>query len=1037
MTSWTANIKSLERRRKTCWLFIACMAIIVLLAGPSISGGRSNSAGSRGDSNEKEDSSRVRKVEGKTQISSGDADAVRPKGHESGKPLDKRRSGEDFERRVPSAKTEVFKSKGKETDQGAAEAGGARENARSRVKNLAQPVFDSEKSEKRRALKDPRGTLRLQRAELEAAKTKGNLQRGQDLIFGRKERLAGTQTKVQLQAQKDAHAKLGQTHYFIGEYKKAAQQYSKALELVRLHGTPREKGRVLHHLTAVWTTLAEYRTAEQYGRESLQAFEQAGDAEGVATVYNDLGLLEENRGRFKKALENYQKALDANKEQNQLRVVTFNRLASLCVRWGEYKKAVQYYEDALASAGSTKDPSAEGDTLINIGTVYAELGLHDDALNYALKGLHALSRAGLPTDRAKKIVGDLYLDSGRLDQAEPYIKEAGYESSLGRLYLLRAQYDEARKHYEKFKAASESQGDLDGSFTALTGLGKIAEAQKDYRGAENYYSKAVNVNEQIRSTLLLAERKNFFAATVNGFPRSEPAKGLVRVTLKEKEPERSLYAGELARAREFADSLAEKTDGHNFNVPNDVLEKEEELTNKLASLMNGRDLIPKSADKERFEELGLEIKSLETDRNNFVRMLWTNYPAYASAKYPVPAALERSSLGPDEYVIVFDLLGEGLGVELLKGKRILESSFTPMDVRQLESDVHRFREPFEKVKLDQFDATLGKKLYERLLATPFKQVPQGAPVKIIPDGFLALLPFEALVAQGEAHWQIGQWGSYPEGLTYAVDVHPISYYQSVNAITIVRTLMKKPEQSNRMLVVADPVFTIADSRAQQGDQGIRLAENRNDAGFHLMTAVEEEAGGSFNLNRLPGTGKLADDLRKLYGKDAEVYRGLQSTKQTLMSQIAPTISAYKYVVFATHGFAGNGIPGIMEPVLALTMVPPGTDGLLTASEVAGLKMAADVAALTACQTGTGFRLAGEGVMSMGRAFQLAGARSVIMSLWSVSETSSIMLMESFFSKLKQGKSKLDALSAARAELRRSGFRHPFFWSAFVLVGETK
>ncbi len=88
------------------------------------------------------------------------------------------------------------------------------------------------------------------------------------------------------------------------------------------------------------------------------------------------------------------------------------------------------------------------------------------------------------------------------------------------------------------------------------------------------------------------------------------------------------------------------------------------------------------------------------------------------------------------------------------------------------------------------------------------------------------------------------------------------------------------------------------------------------------------------------------------------------------------IDQYGSVVFATHGVMGNKVPGVMEPFLVLTMVPPGTDGFLKMSDILSLKMNADVVALTACQSGLGKELSGEGVMSMGRAFQYAGAKSV-------------------------------------------------------------
>jgi CHAT domain-containing protein len=156
-----------------------------------------------------------------------------------------------------------------------------------------------------------------------------------------------------------------------------------------------------------------------------------------------------------------------------------------------------------------------------------------------------------------------------------------------------------------------------------------------------------------------------------------------------------------------------------------------------------------------------------------------------------------------------------------------------------------------------------------------------------------------------------------------------------------------------------------------------------------------------------------------------------------LKEVAPRLSSYGKVVFATHGYAGKDLPGIKEPVLVLTLVPPGTDGFLRMSEVMGLSLNADVAALTACQTALGRELYGEGVMGMGRAFQFAGARSVLMSLWSVSEESSTVMVEHFFKRLKEGKGKMEAFQLARDDIRKRGYDHPFFWAPFILVGEAQ
>jgi CHAT domain-containing protein len=101
----------------------------------------------------------------------------------------------------------------------------------------------------------------------------------------------------------------------------------------------------------------------------------------------------------------------------------------------------------------------------------------------------------------------------------------------------------------------------------------------------------------------------------------------------------------------------------------------------------------------------------------------------------------------------------------------------------------------------------------------------------------------------------------------------------------------------------------------------------------------------------------------------------------------------------------------------------------------GLKMSASVVTLVACQTGLGRRVSGEGTMGIGRAFQYAGARSVLMSMWSVAESSSIQLVRAFFKHLASEKGKPEALRLARQEVRNSGYDHPFFWAPFILTGE--
>ncbi len=177
-------------------------------------------------------------------------------------------------------------------------------------------------------------------------------------------------------------------------------------------------------------------------------------------------------------------------------------------------------------------------------------------------------------------------------------------------------------------------------------------------------------------------------------------------------------------------------------------------------------------------------------------------------------------------------------------------------------------------------------------------------------------------------------------------------------------------------------------------------------------------------------------MKKADPSQTDLYEGVAAKKSVLLEK---DLTSYRSVVLATHGYFGKDLPGIQEPVLVLSLVgePKGQDGFLRLSEVMGLKINCDMVALTACQTGLGRHVSGEGTMGMGRAFQYAGAKTVLMSLWGVSETASVNLVESFFKHMKEGKNKLEALKLARDEIRKTGYDHPFYWAPFILVGEVQ
>jgi CHAT domain-containing protein len=159
------------------------------------------------------------------------------------------------------------------------------------------------------------------------------------------------------------------------------------------------------------------------------------------------------------------------------------------------------------------------------------------------------------------------------------------------------------------------------------------------------------------------------------------------------------------------------------------------------------------------------------------------------------------------------------------------------------------------------------------------------------------------------------------------------------------------------------------------------------------------------------------------------------------------LAPYQYIVFATHGILGTEVPYLQQPALVLSQVDTlEEDGFLTMEEILGLRLNADLVTLSACQTGLGINVKGEGIIGLTRAFMYAGTSSLVVSLWSVADQSTAEFMAHFYRNLKSGMSKAKALRETKLWMIRESYHtdeygnvvlhnHPFYWAPFVLIGE--
>jgi CHAT domain-containing protein len=295
---------------------------------------------------------------------------------------------------------------------------------------------------------------------------------------------------------------------------------------------------------------------------------------------------------------------------------------------------------------------------------------------------------------------------------------------------------------------------------------------------------------------------------------------------------------------------------------------------------------------------------------------------------------------------------------------------------------------------------------------------------VVPDGELALLPFDLLSLATDSY----------------VPVHERHEVSLVPALAFLGS--RNRGMGTGFWGLGDPVYSArAPAAILRGSQPKQVDASR----------IREY------FAPLPETRREVEAIARLFPGEHRIVLGKEATETSVQQA---NLAQYKFLHFATHGVVGNDLPNLSEPALILSE-EQGHDGYLTSTEVEQLRLQADLTVLSACKTGDGEIVTGEGVLGMGRAFLTAGSKSVLVSLWSVDSAATEALMVRFYEHLRRGERPAQALRGAKAELRqdsgdtsaqrqlvfkptsgsgaaaevsRADWQHPFYWAAFTLFG---
>ncbi len=827
------------------------------------------------------------------------------------------------------------------------------------------------------------------------------------------------------------------------------------------------------------------KAIEQY-RASLQLWRtppaQRDDRLEEARTLYLLALRQQDMGENQAALESYLQALEISHQEfdTQRECLTLSSLGTLYVTLGDKRKAIDCYHTALKLNQIHRDKAIEASIQINLGIVYKALGENAKAMEFyqlALTGSRALGdqelEASVLTNLARlhDLTGDKPTAINYYMQVLPLWRsladcngEAVTLKNLGALHESTGRKEDALNHYRKALELSQLTGDLVREAHIRGDLARVERDLGNFKASRAEIEQALAFFELQRQQLLNPELRASFSVTNQQYyefyidllvqqanlqtaeQHSEKIAGQVRQDYLAE----AFLASESARTRALADLIAESRVDLRDGISPELLQQERNL---------GQELTIRKAERVALQRKKSSVAELESVEQEIVRLgaafeqtqskIRQQNPRFAALTRPMPihlAEVQQKLLDADSVLLEFSL-GEKRSfvwaisqdefqVVTLPSRAEIETQAQKFyDLLTARSQTLKFETPQQKqLRITQAERELkqaGISLSDALLQPVARMLGQKR-LLIVGDGILNYIPFAAL----------------PEPIAdrrqpLLVNHEIINLPSATVLAELRRDLSLRKTATKDLAIVADPVFSRLDERLNLSQSNspfetATTAVNRPTAAALdsvMRSPTERDAGG---LSRLPYSRReafkiaaLAPEGRRLLALDFQANRSLVTDG---------LLSPYRYVHFATHGLLNNQSPELSGLVLSLVNDAGEPQlGVLRMGDIYKLNLSAELVVLSACRTGLGKEIRGEGVIGLSRGFMHAGVPRIISSLWSVDDAATAELMSRFYRELMSGKpSPATALRSAQLSLwKTKSWQSPYYWAAFTLQGEPK
>lgn len=769
--------------------------------------------------------------------------------------------------------------------------------------------------------------------------------------------------------------------------------------------------------------------------EAIRLWKQDRQPEKAARAAVQIGDSCLRVRRFQDSLFYYKQALEIARAPASVRAIGLCSLADVYARLYLRQLATHYYAKAVTVAEGAKDVMTQAKALTGLATVAYESGQMDQAITHITDACQLTGEQnGNDAAALLHLRGQIHQEEGMLSEAREAFNESlgiyratGNEtgfitvlSSISALDLLSGQNRAARQIAEEAVEKAEEQGRR-----ALTTTDKLNAMELRWRASLSLAraQRALGQLDEAKDSYFRATShltaiwwsSHIFSDNVAVAFREEtqtPYRELVDLLVEQGHFEEAFEQSENSRSRALLGLIeARRVSELPRNVKEDgaVRKLFRSLTllrtKWLSSGVAATDRAKLQADISAVELAIEEAHSRSEMKRARERLVWFR-PAGVKQ-------LQDSMIRQNEVILSF-LLGAKRSLVWLVTPNSVSCEFLPPR-REIEEAVTRYLTLAENPSNLHIERDLSKlneiaaNLFSATLSRLYNRIPPESSLIIVPDGILHYLPFEALRRDGR----------------YVIQDHDVSYLSSASLLRLLRMPRTRTELRDRLelLAVGDPIFEPVQKRSLR-----KTTKNMDDA-----IARDMRAGSGFSLGPLPRTRDEVQYVGGLFPAERQrVYLGKESTEDAVKREV---LRRYRRLHFATHSLVDERSPSRSAVVLTLDDDPK-EDGFLEVNEISELDLDCDLVVLSACQTGRGKLSSGEGIIGLSRAFLHAGARSVVVSLWRVTDISTAELMKSFYQYLTGGLDSAAALRQAKLQMLRSKgeMRHPYYWAPFVVVG---